>query len=53
MQPKYIAIDGPIGVGTTTLVKRLAEELRGTAILEPVEGNPFLEEFYKDRKRNA
>lgn len=53
MQPKYIAIDGPIGVGATTLVKRLAEELKGTAILEAVEENPFLEEFYKDRKRNA
>lgn len=51
--PKYIAIDGPIGVGKTTLVKRLAEELKGTAVLEPVEGNPFLDEFYKDRKKNA
>lgn len=51
--PKYISIDGPIGVGKTTLVKRLAEELKGTTILEPVEENPFLEEFYKDRKRNA
>lgn len=51
--PKYIAIDGPIGVGKTTLVKRLAEELKGTPLLEPVEQNPFLKEFYKDRKRNA
>ena len=53
LPPKYIAIDGPIGVGKTTLVKRLAEELKGTTILEPVEQNPFLTEFYKDRKRNA
>lgn len=51
--PKYISIDGPIGVGKTTLVKCLAEELKGTTILEPVEENPFLEEFYKDRKQNA
>ncbi|OGQ04536.1 MAG: hypothetical protein A3F82_10810 [Deltaproteobacteria bacterium RIFCSPLOWO2_12_FULL_44_12] len=51
--PKYIAIEGPIGVGKTTLVKRLTEELRGTPILEPEENNPFLEEFYKDRKKNA
>ncbi|MDO8526369.1 MAG: deoxynucleoside kinase [Deltaproteobacteria bacterium] len=51
--PKYIAIDGPIGVGKTTLVKRLAEELGGTAILEPEEQNPFLTDFYKDRKKNA
>lgn len=50
---KFIAIDGPIGVGKTTLVKRLAEELRGTTLLEPEEQNPFLPEFYKDRKKNA
>lgn len=51
--PKYIAIDGPIGVGKTTLVKRLAEEMQGTVLLEPEEQNPFLPEFYKDRKRFA
>lgn len=51
--PKYITIDGPIGVGKTTLVKRLAEELQGTTLLEPEEQNPFLAEFYKDRKRFA
>lgn len=51
--PKYIAIDGPIGVGKTTLVKRLAEELKGTPLLEPEAQNPFLPEFYKDRKRLA
>lgn len=51
--PKYIAIDGPIGSGKTTLVKRLAEELQGTPILEPVEENPFLNFFYKDRKGTA
>ncbi|MDZ4224288.1 MAG: deoxynucleoside kinase, partial [bacterium] len=51
--PKYIAIDGPIGVGKTTLVKRLAEELKGTTMLEPEDNNPFLGEFYQDRKHNA
>lgn len=51
--PKYIAIDGPIGVGKTTLVKRLVEELHGSPIFEPVDENPFLRDFYKDRKRNA
>lgn len=51
--PKFIAIDGPIGVGKTTLVKRLAEELKGTPVLEPVDENPFLADFYKDRKRNS
>lgn len=51
--PKYISIEGPIGVGKTTLVKRLAEELKGTPILERVDENPFLTEFYKERQRNA
>ncbi|OGQ22845.1 MAG: hypothetical protein A3I05_01590 [Deltaproteobacteria bacterium RIFCSPLOWO2_02_FULL_44_10] len=50
---KYIAVDGPIGAGKTTLVKMLAEDLGGHAIFEPVEKNPFLPDFYKDPKRNA
>lgn len=50
---KYIAVDGPIGSGKTTLVRMLAEDFKGHVILEPVEKNPFLSEFYKDRKRNA
>lgn len=52
-QRKYIAIDGPIGVGKTTLVKRLVEEWKGTPLLEPEARNPFLPEFYRDRKRLA
>lgn len=52
-QPQYIAIDGPIGVGKTTFVKRLAEELGGTPVLEPEQSNPFLVEFYKDRQKAA
>ncbi len=50
---KYVAVDGPIGVGKTTLVKMLAEDLNGKAVFEPAEKNPFLPEFYKDRKKNA
>ena len=50
---QYIAVDGPIGSGKTTLVRMLAEDLKGSLILEPVEKNPFLHDFYKDRKRNA
>ena len=49
----YIAVDGPIGAGKTTLAKMLAEEMGGHLLLEPAEKNPFLAEFYKDRKRNA
>lgn len=50
---KYIAVEGPIGAGKSTVAKRLAEELGAKLVLEPVEKNPFLPEFYKDRKRNA
>lgn len=50
---QYIAVDGPIGAGKTTLVKMLAEDLKGEAVLEPAEKNPFLPDFYKDPKQNA
>ncbi|MGK7346213.1 MAG: deoxynucleoside kinase [Candidatus Nitrospinota bacterium M3_3B_026] len=46
---KYIAIEGPIGVGKTSLAKLLSEKLDGEPILEEVEENPFLEKFYEDR----
>lgn len=52
-QLNYIAVDGPIGVGKTTLARMLAEEFGSTLCMEPSERNPFLPEFYKDRKRNA
>lgn len=44
---RYIAVDGPIGAGKTTLVERLTERFEGVKVLEDIE-NPFLEEFYKD-----
>lgn len=44
----YLAVDGPIGVGKTTLVEMLARRYEGVKILEDVE-NPFLEKFYHDR----
>lgn len=50
---RYIAVDGPIGTGKTTLAKMLAQDLGGRIILEPLEQNPFLGEFYKDRRKNA
>jgi deoxyadenosine/deoxycytidine kinase len=53
MPARYIAVDGPIGAGKTTLVKMLAKDLGAEAIFEPAEKNPFLNEFYKDRKQNA
>ncbi|HEV8581447.1 MAG TPA: deoxynucleoside kinase [Thermoanaerobaculia bacterium] len=44
----YVAVDGPIGVGKTTLVEMLARRYEGVKILEDA-GNPFLGDFYQDR----
>ncbi len=51
--PKYIAIEGVIGAGKTTLAKKLADKLSARLVLEEFEENPFLEKFYDDRKRHA
>lgn len=50
---RYIAIEGPIGVGKTSLARRLAEELDAEAVLEDAGGNPFLERFYRDPRGAA
>ena len=52
-ETKYIAIEGPVGSGKTSLAKKLAEHLDGKLILEQPETNPFLENFYKDPRSNA
>ncbi len=44
----YLAVDGPIGVGKTTLVEMLARRFEGVKVLEDAE-NPFLADFYRDR----
>jgi len=49
----YIAIEGPIGVGKTSLVNLLGEELSARTILEQFEENPFLADFYDDPERFA
>jgi deoxyadenosine/deoxycytidine kinase len=51
--PSYIAIEGPIGIGKTTLATRLAETFNYEILLEDAEENPFLERFYQDRRGNA
>ncbi len=53
MEPKYLVVEGPIGVGKTSLVTLLAEQLNGAPILEESENNPFLVRFYRDRRRWA
>ncbi|MFM7396169.1 MAG: deoxynucleoside kinase [Gammaproteobacteria bacterium] len=45
---RYIVIEGPIGVGKTSLARRLANTLNADLILEQAESNPFLERFYRD-----
>lgn len=50
---RYIAVDGPIGSGKTTLAKILAEDMGAHMVLEPSDKNPFLADFYRDRKKNA
>ena len=45
---RYIAIEGPIGAGKSSLARRLAERLGAELLLEQAEANPFLERFYDD-----
>jgi len=52
-RPRYLAIEGPIGVGKTTLAQILAERLGAKLVLEPVEENPFLPQFYEDARTFA
>lgn len=51
--PRYIAIEGPIGVGKTTLTHMLAKHLKARVVLEEFDENPFLRDFYQDRARVA
>jgi deoxyadenosine/deoxycytidine kinase len=51
--PAFIAVEGPIGVGKTTLAKRLAASFNYQTLLEDAEDNPFLEQFYRNRKQAA
>ena len=51
--PKYIAVEGPIGVGKTTLANKLAETFNYDVLLEQPSENPFLESFYKNPGQSA
>lgn len=50
---KYIAVDGPIGVGKSSLARMLAEELEARLIAENPDDNPFLPQFYADQSQYA
>ncbi len=47
-EASYVVIEGVIGVGKTSLAKLLAERMNARLVLEEVEENPFLEDFYRD-----
>ena len=49
----FIVVEGPIGVGKTTLAKRLAESFNSDVLLEGADENPFLERFYQDPRSAA
>ena len=53
MTHHYIVIEGPLGVGKTTLAKMLVEKLNAHAVLEEVEENPFLLHFYENPQKYA
>ncbi|RPI45280.1 MAG: hypothetical protein EHM59_10605, partial [Betaproteobacteria bacterium] len=50
---RYIVVEGPIGVGKTSLARKLALQLGGRELLEAPEANPFLPGFYQDPSRYA
>jgi len=50
---RYVVVEGPIGVGKTSLVRRLAEHSNASMLLEKPEENPFLAKFYQDPVRHA
>jgi deoxyadenosine/deoxycytidine kinase len=52
-RPDFIVVEGPIGVGKTSLARRLATSFGGELLLEGAEENPFLERFYKKPREAA
>ncbi len=50
---RYIAVEGPIGAGKTSLARRIADHLHADVLLENASENPFLPRFYQDPKRHA
>ncbi len=53
IQHRYIVVEGPIGVGKTSLVKKLADSFGHSLLLEKAEENPFLAQFYQKPRQYA
>jgi deoxyguanosine kinase len=53
MENRYIVVEGPIGVGKSSLTNILAQRFTGRRVMEVVEENPFLSSFYTDRQKYA
>lgn len=55
MEPRhrYIVVEGPIGVGKTSLTRTLSKRFNARSVFELVEENPFLASFYQDRNKHA
>jgi deoxyguanosine kinase len=53
LRQRYIAVEGPIGVGKTALTRALARRFNARSVFEIVEENPFLASFYQDRNKYA
>ena len=51
--PRFIAVEGPIGVGKTSLTRRLADSFNYEILLERSDENPFLERFYRNPRQHA
>jgi len=51
--PRFIAVEGPIGVGKTSLTRRLADTFNYEVLLEKAEENPFLDRFYQNPRQHA
>ena len=52
-QHRYIVVEGPIGVGKTSLTKKLAATFGHDLLLEKAEDNPFLAQFYQNQRQYA
>jgi len=53
LQFSHLVVEGPIGVGKTSLARRLAKSFHGDLLLEGADSNPFLPRFYQDPKNGA